>query len=195
MNEHELFEDDYHHYAYNDKGELVHLSIDKEPIQREKYKCIACEHEMRPVMGKNKIRDWHFRHTVANPECNTESYLHQLAKKLIKEKFDNNEEFIISYYVKEVCSYYNKCKKHFDYCERNLLKTINLKEIYDTCIPEKKDSHLKINLTTLNTPKKKSDINRKMNKLTHKKFMKFIYTKYNIKYYFSSWILILRLSS
>ena len=154
-----MFEDDYHHYAYNDKEELVHLSIDKEPIQRGKYKCIACEHDVYPVEGKNKLRDWHFRHYVANPECNTESYLHQLAKKLIKEKFDNSETFNISYQVREVCSYFDKCKEHFDYCERIKLETFNLKEEYDTCTPEKKDSHLKylpdLKLSSKNNPKRK----------------------------------------
>ena len=159
MDKHEMFEDDYHHYAYNDKGELVHLCMDEEPIQREKYKCIACEHDVYPVMGEKKIRDWHFRHTVANPECNTESYLHQLAKKLIKEKFDNSETFNISYQVKEVCSYYDKCKNHFDYCERVKLKTFNLKEKYETCVPEKKDSHLKylpdLKLSSKNNPRRK----------------------------------------
>lgn len=159
MDKHEMFEDDYHHYAYNDKEELVHLSIDKEPIQRGKYKCIACEHEVYPVEGEKKKRDWHFRHTVANPECNTESYLHQLAKKLIKEKFDNSEIFNISYQVREVCSYYEKCKEHFDYCERTKLETFNLREEYDTCIPEKKDSHLKylpdLKLSSKNNPKRK----------------------------------------
>lgn len=154
-----MFEDDYHHYAYNDKGELVHLCIDKEPIQRTKYKCIACEHDVYPVEGEKKLRDWHFRHTVANPECNTESYLHQLAKKLIKEKFDNSETFIISYQVKEICSYYDKCKEHYDYCERTKIETFNLKEEYDTCIPEKKDSHLKylpdLKLSSKKNPKRK----------------------------------------
>lgn len=154
-----MFEEDYHHYAYNDKGELVHLCIDKEPIQRGKYKCLACEHDVYPVEGEKKKRDWHFRHAVANPECNTESYLHQLAKRIIKEKFDNSDTFYISYQVKEVCPYYEKCKEHFDYCERTKLETFNLKEKYDTCIPEKKDSHLKylpdLKISSKDYPKRK----------------------------------------
>lgn len=159
MEKHEMFEDDYHHYAYDDNGKLVHLCIDEEPIPREKYRCIACERDVYPVEGEKKKRDWHFRHTIVNPNCNTESYLHQLAKKLIKEKFDNSETFNILYHVKEVCSYYEKCKEHFDYCEKTRLETFNLKEEYDTCIPEKKDSHLTylpdLKLSSKNNPKRK----------------------------------------
>lgn len=54
MEKHEMFEDDYHHYAYDDNGKLVHLCIDEEPIPREKYRCIACERDVYPVEGEKK---------------------------------------------------------------------------------------------------------------------------------------------
>lgn len=137
MNSHEKFEEDFRHYAKNDKGERVHVCRDEGPIEREDYICIACEKTMRAIMGKNN--EWHFRHVVANPECDHESYLHKMAKDIIKEQFYNSDTFNVSYYVREVCTNFKKCHKHTCSCERIYRKTINLKEDYDTCTPEKKE--------------------------------------------------------
>jgi hypothetical protein len=135
MNNHEKFEDDFRHFAKNDKGERVHVCRDEGPIEREDYICIACGQKMRAVMGKNN--EWHFRHVVANPECDNESYLHRMAKDMIKERFDNSDTFNVSHYMREVCANFKKCHKHTCSCESIYLKTINLKEDYDTCTPEK----------------------------------------------------------
>ena len=139
MDVHCISEEDFHHYAYNDKKELICLSKDDGKITRIDYECIACREAVRPVMGDN--REWHFRHKTENPNCNTESYLHQLAKKIIKYRFDNNSVFNISYYVEEKCSHFKHCPKHSELCVKEHLETINLKDYYDICEPEKKESH------------------------------------------------------
>lgn len=137
MNSHEKFEEDFRHYAKNDKGERVHVCRDEGPIEREDYICIACGKTMRPVMGENN--EWHFRHVVANPECDHESYLHKMAKDMIKERFYNSDTFNVSYFMRDVCTNFKKCHKHTCSCDRTYLKTVNLKEEYDTCTPEEKE--------------------------------------------------------
>ena len=137
MDSHEKFEEDFRHYAKNDKGERVRVCRDEGPIEREDYICIACGKTMRPVMGENN--EWHFRHVVANPECDHESYLHRMAKDIIKERFDNSDTFNVSYYMRDVCTNFKKCHKHTCSCDRTYLKTVNLKEEYDTCTPEEKE--------------------------------------------------------
>ena len=141
MDSHNIIEDDFHHFAYDEKGKLIYLSKNNDPIKRDNYKCLACGEVMRAVMGKEKIRDWHFRHIKKNPNCNKESYLHLLAKKIIKERFDNSESFIIKYDVKKVCPESNVCPKHSDSCDIINQLIFNLKESYDTCEIETKDSH------------------------------------------------------
>ena len=139
MDVYRLSEDDFHHYAYDDKGELIHLTKKNGEIVREDYKCVACGYVMRPIMGGERI--WHFRHKITNPNCNKESYLHQLAKKIIKTRFDNCSTFNMTYYVRERCSQYNNCPKRSESCIREVPKTFNLKDDYDICEIEEKDSH------------------------------------------------------
>jgi Competence protein CoiA-like family. len=129
-------EKDFHHYAYDEVENLIYLQKGKE-YERKDYKCLACGEIMRPVMGNN--REWHFRHKNCNPSCNFESYLHSLAKKLIKAKFDNEDEFYISYYIIESCPQIGHCAHCSPKCSRKSEHTINLKELYDTCQEEKTD--------------------------------------------------------
>lgn len=129
-------EQDFHHYAYDENGALIFLEKGK-LYDRKDYVCLACGETMRAVMGDEK--DWHFRHKTNNPNCNTESYLHRLAKDLLKKKFDNEEAFNIAYYVKERCPLIDSCPHHSEKCYRIYKNIINLKELYDTCEEEKTD--------------------------------------------------------
>lgn len=135
MDSHEKFEKDFRHYAKNDQGERVHVCREEGYIDRKDYICIACGHKMIVAMGDKN--EWHFRHKEPHPECDNESYFHRMAKDMIKERFDNSDTFNVSYYMRDVCTNYRKCHKHTCSCERIYLKTINLKEEYDTCTPEK----------------------------------------------------------
>lgn len=136
MDSHEKFKTDFRHYAKNDKGERVHVCREEGYIERKDYICIACGHKMIVAMGDKN--EWHFRHKEPHPECDHESYLHRMAKDIIKERFDNSDTFNVSYYMRDVCTNYKKCHKHTCSCERRYPKTINLKEEYDTCTPEDK---------------------------------------------------------
>ncbi len=129
-------EKDFHHYAYDETGNLIYLQKGKE-YERKDYKCLACGEIMRPVMGNN--REWHFRHKNCNPSCNKESYLHSLAKELIKAKFDHDNEFNIAYYKKDSCPQIGHCAYCSSKCSRLFKHNINLKELYDTCEAEETD--------------------------------------------------------
>lgn len=130
-----ITEKDFHHYAYDEDGKLVFLRHDKtHKITRKNYYCIDCGEVMRPVQG-NK-RTWHFRHKNENPQCNKESYIHKLGKRLIKERFDNSDTFIVSYHRQLCCPEYGKCKIWLPSCKTDEFCKINLKELFDTCQEE-----------------------------------------------------------
>lgn len=127
---------DWHHYALDKSGAIIHLVRDHE-IAREDYYCIGCGKIVRPVMGGE--RDWHFRHLETNPDCDHESWLHRFAKRYFKEKFESEDSFVVSYWVKETCSRYKNCPLKSDICSSEQLHELNLKQIYDVCEEEKTD--------------------------------------------------------
>lgn len=135
---HRKTEQDFHHYAYDENGELIFLQ-EGYIYERKDYKCLACGEAMRPVMGEE--RSWHFRHKNNNPQCNEETYLHRLAKALIKERFNKEEDFFITYSIQETCPNINTCPHRSENCYSTQRHKINLKEIYDTCEVEETDGN------------------------------------------------------
>lgn len=126
-------EQDFHHYAYDENGELIFLQ-EGYIYDRKDYKCLACGEAMRPVMGEERV--WHFRHKINNPQCSEETYLHRLAKALIKE-----ESFFITYNIQETCPNIKNCPHRSEKCYSTKRHKIDLKEIYDTCEVEKTDGN------------------------------------------------------
>ena len=123
-------------YAYDENGKLV--SIDdytKETSKLHTYCCVGCGNPLLPRAIGSKSRRAHFYHKDL-VECSGETYIHKLAKKLIKRKFDNSDKFLVAYFVTKDCS--NKecrlrnvnCHKEFERAE------IDLKKYYDTCSVE-----------------------------------------------------------
>lgn len=111
------------------------VSIDdvtKESRKSSKFTCLGCGHEMVAVLGD--IREHHFRHKN-NENCSNETYLHNLAKKRIKEIFDNQEDFLIRYRATNSCDLFGSCPLHF--CKKEFKWNLNLKEFFDTCEIEK----------------------------------------------------------
>ena len=73
------------------------VSIDdvtKEGRKSSTYICIGCGHEMVACLGE--VRKHYFRHKN-NENCSNETYLHNLAKRKIKDIFEQNEQFYIYY--------------------------------------------------------------------------------------------------
>ena len=106
--------------------------ISEDNRRLSKYYCLGCGNELIPVLGK--IREHHFRHKN-HENCSNETYLHNLAKRKIKEYFDSNNDFLIRYNATNACEHFGHCPFHN--CEKNLKRTINLKQYFDTCELEK----------------------------------------------------------
>lgn len=128
-----------YHNAFNEAGDIVEIKnithVNRSSMQ---FFCIGCEGEMEAVLGK--VKQHHFRHkSIGN--CNPETYLHRLAKRIIKHKFDTQPDFYVKYYAQNECTKYAQCELREEYswydCSSVALKAINLKEYYDTCEEEK----------------------------------------------------------
>lgn len=120
-------------YAYDEDGKLV--SIDdytKETSKLHTYCCVGCGNPLLPRAIGSKSRRAHFYHKEL-VECSGETYIHKLAKKLIKQKFDYSEKFLVAYPVTKDCS--NKeCRLRNVNCHKEYERAeIDLKKYYDTC--------------------------------------------------------------
>ncbi len=125
-----------YHYALDEHGKTVYIDdVSDEDRKLHTYHCMSCEGAMIPRMGK--IRQRHFAHKNGEVHCNSETYLHKLAKRLFKEKFDNSDTFEISYYKEYDCSALQTCTfADKSKCYSQTEVTIDLKKYYDTCNEE-----------------------------------------------------------
>ena len=123
-------------YAYDEVGKLVSIGdYTKETCKCHTYRCVGCGNTLLPRAIGSQSRRAHFYHKEL-VECSGETYIHKLAKKLLKRKFDDSDKFLISYRVAKKCS--NKscglrnvdCHKEYERVE------IDLKQFYDTCTEE-----------------------------------------------------------
>ena len=126
-----------YHYALDEHNRLV--SIKQAYLEWQEghtYHCIGCGAGMVARLGE--VRNWHFAHRADEDHCGTETYLHHLAKRLIKEKFENESSFMIGYYRDVKCSDFGSCPFAKDeYCHVFKLETFDLKVFVDTCEEEK----------------------------------------------------------
>ena len=100
------------------------------------YYCLGCGAAMRTRLGVE--RDWHFAHKAENANCNSESYLHKLAKRLVKEKFEIDDSFLVGYYREVTCVDEKICPfSKDDECRDYKLEIFDLKQYYDSCDEEK----------------------------------------------------------
>ena len=82
-------------YCVDENGELVHInSLTDTTRHARKLFCLQCGQEMVANLGKKKT--WYFSHK-AETACDGESYLHKLAKRLIREKFMSSDNFPITF--------------------------------------------------------------------------------------------------
>lgn len=125
------------HHALDATGNIININEITQENRAKCYYCIGCGAEMSAVLGEK--RQHHFRHKEAH--CSWESYLHKFGKKKLKEKFDTQKEFIISYYVEFTCEKAADCQLTKRYsrdvaCNKKKLHNIDLKKRYDTCEEE-----------------------------------------------------------
>lgn len=123
-------------YAYDENQNLVSIrDITKENRNQHRYSCVGCGNTLLPRAIGSKYRRPHFYHKEL-VDCSGETYLHKLAKKLIKEKFENSEKFEISYPITYICQETN-CQFKSTPCEdRSQVCKYDLKQYYDTCTEE-----------------------------------------------------------
>lgn len=115
--------------AFDEIGNLVDINEVSNEDRTHEYRCISCGKQLVPRLGD--IRRHHFYHKE-DTVCKGETYLHELAKLRLKEKFDKSDHFYISYNAEVGCN--QKC--HAD-CKVNEKITEDLKLDYDTATIEK----------------------------------------------------------
>ena len=115
--------------AFDESGNLVDINEVSNEDRTHEYHCISCGKQLVPRLGD--IRRHHFYHKE-DTVCKGETYLHELAKLRLKEKFDKSDHFYISYNAEVGCN--QKC--HAD-CKVNEKITEDLKLDYDTATIEK----------------------------------------------------------
>ena len=122
-----------YHNAIAQNGQIIHIDNVTKEKRNEHFYCAGCHSEMIPVLGN--VREHHFRHK--GKLCSKETYLHQLGKRLLKERVDTQKEFVIKYYVNLCCDKTENCKilsfgKNIK-CNHKALLSRDLKKEYDTC--------------------------------------------------------------
>lgn len=145
-----------YHWALNENGETVHIpDVNEENRRNNKYFCPSCNCSMIPAIGK--IRQPYFRHQANGNHCSYESYLHELAKKRLKEEFNHRDNFLIEVDAINKCDKYGDCLLRKSKCDSNSLsshedidlidclpeykKILDLKQLYDVCEIEKGDQN------------------------------------------------------
>ncbi len=125
-----------YHYALDENNRLV--SIKQAYLERNEghtYHCLGCGSSMIARLGE--VRSWHFAHRGDEDHCGTETYLHQLAKRRIKEKFQKESSFMVGYYRGVKCSDMGTCPfAKEEECRIDKLEEFDLKTYYDTCQEE-----------------------------------------------------------
>lgn len=121
-------------YCIDDKDELVDIkSLSNATRHARRLYCLSCGQEMIPNLGTKKA--WYFSHK-ADCACDGESYLHKLAKRVIKNKFDTEPTFLVEYEITKECSNV-ECKYRNYLCRKEFVPyRIDLKKYYDTCTEE-----------------------------------------------------------
>ena len=123
-------------YALDEKNNLVSINdINNDTQGKHTYTCLGCGNELLPRAINSKYRKAHFYHKELIA-CDGETYIHKLTKRVIKEKFDTQDKFIISFPVTKYCTQKNCRLAHYNCIQINQQYELDLKEIYDTCLEE-----------------------------------------------------------
>lgn len=133
-------------FAYNHNNDIINISeLSKENRNESRYYCISCGAEMVAKLGEVNVH--HFAHKGEGESCSFESYLHKLAKKLIKKKYEDSRTFHIVILQKKVCMRKVKCKFYSEEkCYEKEYKTFELKQFYDNCQEEEQIDNFRADL-------------------------------------------------
>lgn len=126
-----------YHYALDETGALISVEdVCLKDRNKHQYSCLGCSAEMILKAGKVKAR--HFAHKVNTEHCGAETYLHKLAKRIIKNKFNSGGKFEIEYIQTVRCTDADTCPFFYEsLCKDDGYKSFDLRKFYDTCEEEK----------------------------------------------------------
>lgn len=126
-----------YNHAIDINGNLIDINSVTEADRNKEYRCLGCGELLRPRLGNKNVH--HFAHKNDVLNCSPETYIHKLAKQKIKEWFDSDQPFKISYRQKVTCADAESCPFYkSEECYNSELKTYDLKEYYDACSIEEK---------------------------------------------------------
>ena len=124
--------------ALASNGKIVNVNDPEFQDRSLTYTCLGCGEPMCAV--HRTTGQSHFRHINSNPNCNPQTYLHRLAKRMYKEWFDSGKPFNLSYKSQDLCKYFDICCYRTDgeeeKCMSNGRHTIDLHSMFDTCQEE-----------------------------------------------------------
>lgn len=127
-------------YAKDHNQKIVEIStINKHDRNNSQYYCISCGKELIARLGEKNQHHFAHKSSADNISCNNETYLHNLAKIKIKEKFDRGNTLIIKLNKNIICSSVNTCEFSLGTktCCNTKEKVVNLKSYYNVCTIEK----------------------------------------------------------
>ena len=91
-----------YHFAYDEHDSIIDIdNVSSEYRKEHDFHCISCGALMMARLGNEKAH--HFAHK-GGESCGSETYLHKLAKLMLKRKFDNSQSFVIEYTLRIKCS-------------------------------------------------------------------------------------------
>ena len=77
-----------YHFAYDEHDSIIDIdNVSSEYRKEHDFHCISCGALMMARLGNEKAH--HFAHK-GGESCGSETYLHILAKLMLKRKFDNS---------------------------------------------------------------------------------------------------------
>ena len=122
-------------YCLDENGNLVHVEdLKDETRHAHQWYCLQCGQEMVPNLGKIKAK--HFAHK-ADTVCDGESYLHKLAKRLIRDRFLSTGSFPIIFKREIFCREKQECPFFVIFCcKKEQITSFDLKQWYDICKEE-----------------------------------------------------------
>lgn len=123
--------DRYHRYALDSEDRLV--SID-EAVARlvatgetGRLYCPGCSR------GVQASVDGVARFVHSGRSCPEDTYLRQLARYRLKERFDSGEPFVIGTVQNVLCREYRRCRFYNDGCRGTDTREYDLHRVYDRC--------------------------------------------------------------
>lgn len=123
-------------HAIDENNNIVSIhDIDKDTCSGRVFTCLSCGQPMIARIGTK--RQPHFAHKI-ECDCSPESYIHQLAKHIIKTTFDNSKTYEIEINRSHKCAEYASCPLFLKGdCSEIYPEKYDLKQYYQIATEEK----------------------------------------------------------